>query len=155
MPNKPDHNIGFRIQNIETLQYAILQESVDERKLAFAINFSYGIDTASKIIRTIFRYELMHEEKPALLIEIAVDSGIDPNDFDEKINNTTGEYRIPEGLAVHLAMITVGTARGVLHEKTKDLPVGKYPIPTINVKQAINSDIVFIEQKSSSDTATS
>ena len=150
MANQQEHNIGFRIQNIETLQYAVLQENVDESKLAFAISFSYGLDAASKIIRTTFRYELMHEEKPAILIEIAVDCGIEPVSFDEKIKEANG-FRIHTSLAIHMAMITVGTARGILHEKTKDLILNKYPIPTINVTQTINNDIVFAEQDPSPD----
>lgn len=150
MANQPEHTIGFRIQHIETLQYAVLQENVEESKLAFAISFSYGLDAFSKIVRTMFRYELMHEEKPALLIEIAVDFGIEPVSFDEKIREASG-YRISTGLAIHLAMIAVGTARGILHEKTKDLALNKYPIPTINVTQTINNDIVFAEQESTQD----
>ena len=153
MAKKQQHNIGFRIQNIETLQYAVFQENMEESKLAIAISFSYGIDASSKIIRTTFRYELMHEDKPAILIEIAVDSGIEPISFDEKIKEANG-FRIPTSLAIHLAMITVGTARGILHEKTKDLVLNKYPIPTINVTQTINNDIVFTEQESSSDTSS-
>lgn len=151
MSNQP-HNIGFRIQNIETLQYAVLQENVAENKLTLASSFSYGLDAESKIIRTIFRYELLHEEKPALLIEIAVDCAIEPASFDEKIQEANG-FRIPKDLAIHFAMISVGTARGILHEKTKDLPLNKYPIPTINVKQAIHNDIVFATQETASDTS--
>ncbi len=152
MENQQEHSIGFRIQNIETIQYAILQENVEESRLAFTISFSYGLDATSKLIRTIFRYELMHAEKPALLIEIAIDCGIEPNCFDEKIREANG-FRITTNLAIHFAMITVGTARGILHEKTKDLVLNKFPIPTINVAQAINNDIVFTEQEPSFNTS--
>lgn len=147
MKNQPESTVSFRIKNIETLQYAVLQENVEENKLAFSINFSYGLDAASKIVRTMFHYELMHKEKAALLIKIAVDFGIEPLSFDEKIKEASG-YRISTGLAIHLAMITVGTARGILHEKTKDLALNKYPIPTIDVTKTINNDIVFAEQES-------
>jgi hypothetical protein len=40
-------------------------------------------------------------------------------------------------------MITAGTARGILHEKTKGTPLNDFPIPTIDITQSIPADIEF------------
>lgn len=145
MATKKPHSIEFRIQHIETLQYAILVENLDEQKLAYAISFSYGLDTSTKIIRTMFKFELLQNKELALILEIGVDCAIEPKCFDKNIQKENG-YLIPSDFAIHMAMIAVGTARGVLHEKTKDSSLNKFPIPTINVSNAIQSDILFEEQ---------
>jgi hypothetical protein len=40
-------------------------------------------------------------------------------------------------------MLTVGTARGVLHAKTENTKYNRYVLPTINVASMIKNDAVF------------
>ncbi len=134
--------IPFRIQHLETLQFALLKENINEEKMAFSVSFEFGIDPDAKMIRTIFRYQLLEDTATALLIEVAVHTAIKEDEFDEKLKSKEGLF-IPKDFAVHLGVIAVGTTRGILHEKTKDSVLNKYPIQTINVVELINSDITF------------
>jgi hypothetical protein len=43
----------------------------------------------------------------------------------------------------YLATITVGTTRGILHDKTGNTRFNKYQLSTINVTEMINKDSVF------------
>ena len=52
-------------------------------------------------------------------------------------------YKLPSGFVCHLAMLAIGTARGVLHAKTENTLFNKYLIPTINVAELIKDDIIF------------
>lgn len=134
--------IPFRIQHIETLQFAILKEGINEDKMIFSVSFEFGIDSDAKMIRTIFHYELLEEKEVALKIDVAIHTGIHIDEFDKHLKTINGLI-IPKNFAAHLGMIAVGTTRGILHEKTKDTSFNKYPIQTINVVELINSDIVF------------
>ena len=49
----------------------------------------------------------------------------------------------PKGFMAHLAVITVGTTRGVLHAKTENSKFNKYFLPTINVNELVKNDISF------------
>ena len=47
----------------------------------------------------------------------------------------------------HLSVITVGTARGVLHAKTENTPFNKFVLPTINVTELVKEDVSFDLEK--------
>jgi hypothetical protein len=53
---------------------------------------------------------------------------------------------LPANFARHLAMITVGTTRGVLHAKTEKTEFSKFIIPTINLEEII-TEVVEIEKE--------
>ena len=40
-------------------------------------------------------------------------------------------------------MLTIGTARGVLHSKTENTPYNKYLLPTLNVSDLVNNDLIL------------
>lgn len=142
MSEKKDLNIKFRIQRIETMQFAILQEEVSSEKLSYSTNFGYGIDPETSIVRSTFRYEMLCEEKSCLIIEVSMDFEIDKDCF-KKYFKKNGKLLIRKDFACHLSVVVVGTTRGILHEKTKEKPINAFPIPTINVLNQINEDIVF------------
>ncbi len=145
MSQQNELQIKFRIQRIETLQFALLQEDIAEDKLAYSVNFGYAIDTDALVVRSKFRYELLRETQPCLLIEVAVDFAIEQKCFEEHFKKE-GKPVIPQNFATHMAMITVGTTRGILHEKTKDSPLNSLPIPTVNVSSKITEDISFEDE---------
>jgi hypothetical protein len=43
-------------------------------------------------------------------------------------------------------MITVGTARGVLHAKTEGTTLNKFFIPTVNVVEMVTDDGAFLKK---------
>jgi hypothetical protein len=145
MSEKNELQIKFRIHHIETLQYALMQEHITQDKLSYGINFGYGIDARAMIVRSSFRYEMLSESKPCLIIEVAVDFMIDKESFEEQILKGN-KLILDKNFATHLATITVGTARGILHEKTKESTLNAYPIPTINVTSQIQEDISLDNQ---------
>ncbi len=50
---------------------------------------------------------------------------------------------VSKGFLAHLAMITTGTARGVLFAKTEATQFSKFIIPTLNVAEMIKEDASF------------
>lgn len=134
--------IAFRIHRIETLQFAILIDTIDSEELTISSGFGFGIDPDDCLLRSTFKYEFQSEQKPALILEVAVDFAIEPESFSQNLKNEAN-YIIPKHMANHLAMITVGTARGILHEKTNGTDLNKYLIPTIDITESIREDVVF------------
>ena len=54
---------------------------------------------------------------------------------------------VQKGFLQHMAVLTVGTTRGILHAKTENTPFNRYHLPTINLKDMINQDSVFQFEK--------
>jgi hypothetical protein len=50
---------------------------------------------------------------------------------------------LPKGFVRHLAVLTVGTVRGILHTKTEGTDSNKFVLPTINVADMISDDAVL------------
>lgn len=134
--------LKFQISKIETLQFAILQEKVNEHGLAMEVGFGFGVDEERRMLQSTFEYILLSDKVQSLKIEVAVIFALEESDFLEKIQHNNG-WRIPKGFAIHMAMTTVSVARGILHEKTRNSPMNTYPLPTVNVLDAINEDIIL------------
>lgn len=142
MSEKNQKPISFLLQRIETTQFAILQTEIGEQNLAYEINFGFGINPDVRFVRSTFRYDLLSDKKPCVIIEVAIDFLIEPECFETRMKKS-GQLLIEKGFATHLAMIAVGTTRGILHEKTRETPLNNYPIPTIDVTKQIIHDITF------------
>ena len=51
--------------------------------------------------------------------------------------------KVPKGFLSHLAVLTIGTTRGILHAKTEGNCFNKYVLPAINVTEIIKEDAIF------------
>lgn len=142
MATKDKTPIAFNLSNIETLQYALLQEKIGGKKLSVSARFGFAIDPDSDIIRTSFDYTFITDETPVLKLEVAVDFKIEEDCFKSQIEKDK-QWVIPKEFATHMAMTVVGTARGILHEKTKGTELNKFPMPAINVTGAIKNDVII------------
>lgn len=40
-------------------------------------------------------------------------------------------------------MLTIGTARGVLHSKTENTTFNQFLLPTLNVNELVQKDVIF------------
>ncbi|UKJ07924.1 hypothetical protein [Solitalea lacus] len=139
--------IGFILQHIATKQFAMLEVTVqttEEVKLETALNF--GIDKENQTIGLFAKFAFEIKSKPFLLIEILCQFKIHPQAWESFKNKETSAIVVPKNFMTHLAMITVGTARGVLHAKTENTPYNNFILPTIDVTEIIKEDIVFKEE---------
>ena len=140
--NSKELVLQFRIADIKTLEFAILEENFNETaEVGLSTSFQFGFDDENHVVGVDVTFQFMHNDQPFLLITVRCGFEINEEAFDSfKSDNI---ITVPKGFASHLAVITVGTARGVLHEKTNDTPFNDYIIPTINLTEIIKEDIVI------------
>ena len=138
-------HIKFVIHKIETKQFAIVTEEIDESELSISSGIGFGIDDENRLVRAMFKYEFNSKETVALILEVYVDFQIVEKCFQDKIR-FHGALKIPKDFATHLAMIAVGTARGILHEKTNGTKLNEFPMPPIDLTESIAEDITFMPE---------
>jgi len=64
--------------------------------------------------------------------------------IEEAVLRTRKEaIRLEKELMSHLAVITVGTCRGILHSKTEGIKFNQFYLPTINVDDLISDEVTF------------
>lgn len=143
MTQKKDIEIQFRFVAIQVNQFAYVKDiPLIEEKLSVMTNFEFGVDENTQTIQCIFNYNFLSDKKTLIILETAMRFLIEEDCFKKEMFQQE-KLTIPRNFAVHMAVTTVGTARGILHEKTKGTPVNKYLIPAINVLDAIKTDITF------------
>ncbi len=137
-------NIGFTLKNIVTEQFAIIEESyTDKADINLRTDIGFGIDKEKKLAKVHFKISLQCTDQPFLVLEITTFFSIKPESFESFLSEDKTKLTLPAGFAQHLGVITVGTARGILHAKTEKTDFNKFFLPTINLVELVKEDVVF------------
>lgn len=141
------NEIGFALKKITTEQFAILDENItDLSNIQLNSSIKFGINREDKFVAVFPLFKFQVENIPFLVIEIACHFKIEEASWDSF--KSEKEIVFPKGLMIHLAVLAVGTTRGVLHAKTEKTSLNNFIIPTINVNRFVSDDIRFEMTKS-------
>lgn len=137
------NKIGFQLKKINTHQFAFIDDAYDDENDEFNLetNISFGIDPSNSAIQSSVKIQFEQDEKPFLIIEVSCEFDIEPDIWKDFTNEKM--VKIPKGFMAHLAVITVGTTRGVLHAKTENTRYNEFILPTLNVAEMIKDDVEF------------
>lgn len=136
-------NIGFSIANICTEQFATIDSKFNstlekELKVDFSINF--GIKPADKLLACFINIEYYTENHTYIVLKLRVEFSISPKSWVKLKQPKTNRIKFSKEFLRHLGVISVGTARGVLHSKTENTAFNKFVLPTINLIEVIQKD---------------
>lgn len=143
-----NQSIGFSLKKITTDQFAIIESAFSKNEeVDVNVGFKFGVDQDNKYISISFSTSFLQAKSPFLVLEISCIFQITKKAWDDFSSKEKTELCIPKGFVAHIAMITVGTLRGVLHAKTENTVFNEYLLPTINVAELIKEDIRFDLEK--------
>ena len=135
-------NINFSLLKIKTDQFAIFEDKyIETEKVNLNTNLTFGLNSEDKVFLVTPKYTFEIKKIPFMTIQMSCFFRIEDITWDSFI--TEGKITFPKEFVAHMAMISVGTSRGVLHTKTEGTIFNKYILPTINVAKMIPSDIIF------------
>jgi len=138
--------VPFRLNQIITEQFALIGDgwmnATSEADVRTTIRFQTVPETKAIYCKGLF--EFFQKKSIFMLIEIGCMFEIEANAYQELMPDPTqAKVIVPQGLASHLAVITVGTARGALHAKTEHSSYNKFFIPPIDLTRIITGDILI------------
>ena len=137
--------VAFMLQSITTDQFAILDERIiPTEDLELRTDLSFGIHAENHTIGVFPKFTFTQNSMPVMLIEIGCHFLLKPEHWD-KMKNQDGNILVPKFVMRHMAIIAVGTARGVLHAKTEGSVLNEFVLPTINVTELIDEDIMILK----------
>lgn len=142
---KPDtpEQIAFMLQSISTEQFAIIEEYIEESDgLELTTNLSFGVQPNEHLIGVFPKFIFSQNGKTIMLIEIGCHFLIKPDHW-TKMKSAEETVVVPKAVMNHMAVIAIGTARGVLHAKTEGRAHNEFVLPTINVTEMIDEDVVI------------
>lgn len=136
-----NNNIIFRLHTIATEQFAIIEkDNIDETDIELEASIDFMIHPEQKLVGCIGRFQFI-QEVPFMIIHVRCEYKIQDSTWDTFINN--GQLIFPEGFTKHLAILTVGTSRGILHAKTENSSYNKFFLPILNANELVTENIVF------------
>ncbi|MDR3669095.1 MAG: hypothetical protein P4L35_19880 [Ignavibacteriaceae bacterium] len=139
-----DKPVNFSLNKITIEQFAFLAgpPKTDE-KITITTDIRFGYEKDKKIIGAFAKFRFDSDMVPFLVIEVGCHFQISDEDWESFKNATDNTIVLPKGFAAHLFMLTIGTARGVLHAKIENTPYNNYFVPLINVSKMIESDVIL------------
>lgn len=135
--------IGFALKGIKTDQFATFEENFSKKKEAnLTTELQFKINKESKQIGVYATFSFDHTKKVFLKIQVSCHFEILPDAWDELLKES--KIIFPKGFITHLAVLTIGTARGVLHCKTDGTDFNTYILPTLDISKMLTEDVEFV-----------
>jgi hypothetical protein len=140
--NKP---VNFRLVKIITNQFATFDDAFDgQRDIEVITDASYGASIEGKTVFCIISHNFKNTEGSAFIkVALTCIFEIEPDDWARIISDDKTILTLPRDLCIHMAMLAIGTARGVLHSKTEGTSFNMHVLPTINTLDMIPSDLII------------
>lgn len=136
--------IGFRVSDIKTDQFATFPEHYrPEADIQLKTDLQFMLCGEEKSIAIVLGFAYEQESKVIVKIEVRCIFNVKPEDYEALCNNSTHKITFPKHFAEHLSIISIGTTRGILFAKTEGTEFAKFILPTINVREMVQDDIVF------------
>lgn len=137
-------NIGFALAKITTEQFAVLDSNFDnDAEINIQANFRFAADKDKKMLAVFAAFIFETNSKQFLIIEAGCHFTIETKSWEGMYELENNKLVIPVGFIRHMAMLTIGTTRGILHAKTDNTIFNQYHLPTVNLQEIIKQDKVF------------
>lgn len=138
--SKSNKQIKFALQNIKIEQFAIFSEDIKINKsIQLKNNIKFNILNDLRKLETRILINFQQEDRTILVLETASSFIIEQNSWKGLVKSKS--IIIPRSFLMHLAAVSFGTTRGVLHAKTVDTPLANYILPLTNFDEIIKSDL--------------
>jgi len=139
---KDNTHIRIALQGIKTEQFAIIEENYTlNNKTDLGTELQFKLDQKNHKIGVFLGFEFMQIKKVFLKIQVSCHFQIEENSWATFVQEN--KLVIPKGFLAHLAVITIGTTRGVLFAKTEATPFSIFILPTLNIASIIKEDAIF------------
>lgn len=136
--------VTFNLKGISTDEFATIKECYKEEE-SVQIETGYGFEVDPEGYTVAVRFSIMYKcnESPFIVLKLTCAFDVEKESFEGMFDSESEKYIIPKGFLTHLTVLTIGTARGVLHAKLEKTGFEKYILPTLNVADLIKEDMVF------------
>lgn len=137
-----ENEIRFKLLTVKTDQYATFEENFTKGEdIKLGTGFEFKMNIVKKQVGTFATFSFEQNKEVFLKLQISCHFEIEPESWNEC--STDSKVILPKKFLAHLAMLSVGTARGVLHAKTENTIFNKFCLPLIDVSNLITDDAEF------------
>lgn len=132
----------FQLVDINTEHFAIFENHfIPKKTVELSSSCEFMMNTESRRIAVFVTFNFTCAQNTIIELQVSCHYEIENNKWAHFIQNN--EIRVPLGFARHLCMITIGTARGILHCLTENTNFKSFILPTINLAELVKEDLLF------------
>lgn len=135
-------NISFRLLNIVTEQFATFEVENIPNNNDLKSELQFSINPDNRVVACKMNFQFLHNNQPLVVLAIVCNFDVEEKSWNKNVLSAN-KITLPKHFLEHLCVITVGTARGVLHAKTENTTFNRFLIPTLNVSNLVAKDVVF------------
>lgn len=140
----PNSEIKFGLRKINAAQFATIDSvKVNEDSIDLNLGFMFGVDETTRFVECDFNVEIRSSKQAFIKINVSCVFEMVQEFWDSMMDIENNSICLPLVLVTHLATITVGTTRGILHSKTENTQFNKFFLPTVDVTQILTDDIII------------
>lgn len=144
MPENTQHRVNYALTKITTENIELYPESFEEGKPAkINAGLNFGVNREKKLVKVQCKNTFLQDDLDFMEIEVSCVFALDPQSWEIFCSRKPDSFVLPRDLAGHLADITVGTARGILHNETENTAFNNYFIPSGNMADMLPKDVVL------------
>ncbi len=136
-------NIFFKLSRIQTEQFATIPGVKVGEEIGISAGIEYGMEKETNTILCKVTFNFISEEQQFMILHVRCEFSVAPEAWEGNYRNVEKKYVFPAEFMQHLGVITVGTARGVLHAKTEGTEFNKFFLPTVNLKEMVPGEVSF------------
>lgn len=141
---KENKAIQFGLKSIRTDEFATIEGTpIQENKIQLDHSFTYTLNNEATELTVSFKVSFKSEERPFIIVQVSCVFAMNSDNLLISKKGEPKKIQIPKDFMIHLAFLTVGTARGVLHAKLEQTEFNKYLLPTLDIHKAFENDAVF------------
>lgn len=134
--------ISFALTGLKTEQFASFEENFSPKEeIGLKTGLEFKFNEKSRTIGVFTSFIFEQKKQAFLKLQISCHFKIGEESFTSFCKDS--EVIFPKGLLIHLTMITVSSARGVLHAKTEGTIFNKFLLPTMDVTKMVQEDVEF------------
>ncbi|MBA5792444.1 MULTISPECIES: hypothetical protein [unclassified Flavobacterium] len=122
-------NINFRLINITTEEFKQNEVEQDNGTLDLNFDFQFGVNNEKHFVKTIAKFKFLLDKVEVMEIAVSCEFEFEPAGWQFFVKGD--QLILPKGLLQELAMFTMNTTRGVLHNKTEGHKLNRLFIPMI------------------------
>ena len=138
----------FKFARLITQEYALIENNFKQGKeININTNLSWGADKVHRVLGVGAKFIFDIDNQPFIILKVEGQFIIEEETWNSIHQEDDGELVVPKIFMAHLAMLVVGSTRGVLHTKLENTPFNQLMLPLINVQSMFKEDVKISLQK--------
>lgn len=141
----------FKIKGIQAPEFITFTDVYqDGADISMNTEYALGSSIQNHSLGVKFSVDFRIKNKPFIALVVICDYEIDEKTFLGFYSKASDKYVVPKELYTHLSVLTIGTARGILHEKLSKTKFAQFILPSLNISNLISEDVELSEDSSGS-----